>query len=402
MTLLHTLLAFIAALSVLILVHELGHYWVARLCNVKVLRFSLGMGKVLFSRKFGPDQTEWALSILPVGGYVKLLDARTDDLNTLTPEERKREFTGKNVWSRIAIVAAGPLSNFLLAIILLGGLYMYGVPEPLARLRAVPENTVAWEAGLRGGEKIIAMNEKPVASWQDVRWNIVRDIMENRPVILEVLQPADMPDGKPAAKTVVLSVEQDKVGELDAGFMGRFGLAVARPPAIIGAIEPGSPAEKSGLLKGDHVIQVNGEMLIDALDFVQRIRRSPDRPLHLLVVRGDQKVELTVVPEIYEEKDAVVGKIRAGLPLAPEMTIVRYGLFASIAKGVTTSWETTDLTLRMLGKMLIGKVSLRNITGPIAIADYAGQTARAGVIRYLHFIAFISISIGVMNLLPIP
>lgn len=402
MKLLQTLLAFIAALSVLIFVHELGHYWVARLCNVKVLRFSLGMGKIIYSRTFGPDQTEWALSILPMGGYVKLLDARTHDLSTLTPEERQREFTGKSVWSRIAIVAAGPLANFLLAIILLGGLYIYGVPEPLARLREVPENTAAWKAGLRGGEQIVGMNGRPVKSWQDVRWRLVEALTENSPVVFEVQPQGAGADGKAALKTVSLPLEKQKIGELDASFMDAFGLSLARPPALIGEVTPESPAEKAGLQTADRILRINGERVIDSLAFVEAIRQSPGKPLVLDVLRGNRHMQVTLVPTGDDEKGVVVGKIGAKVSLVLKMVTVRYGFFESFGMGAIKAWETTSLTVKMLGRMLTGQVSVRNITGPIAIADYAGQTARAGMLRYLHFIAFISISVGVMNLLPIP
>lgn len=402
MIVLQTISAFIIALSVLIVVHELGHYWVARLCNVKVLRFSLGMGKIVFSRRFGPDQTEWALSILPMGGYVKLLDARTEDLSTLTPEERKREFTGKSVWCRIAIVAAGPLANFLLAIFLLAGLYMYGVPEPLAKLRTVPENTVAWQAGLRGGERIVGINGIPSSSWQDVRWKLVEALMEDLPVVLEV-QPADMlSNEKSTSKTIALSIKQHRVGELNADFLDGFGLVLARPPAVVGKVTPDGPAAKAGLKASDHIVRINGVLLVDGLDFIHQVRESPGNPLMLSVIRDNRNIELTVVPEGYDEKGAVVGRIQAEIPIVPEMVIVQHGFFFSFGKGAVKAWETTALTLKMLGRMFIGKVSIKNITGPIAIADYAGQTARAGLVRYLYFIAFISISIGVMNLLPIP
>jgi regulator of sigma E protease len=402
MIILQTVLAFIIALSVLIMVHELGHYWVARLCNVKVLRFSLGMGKIVFSRRFGPDQTEWALSIVPVGGYVKLLDARTEDLSTLPPEERKRDFTGKSVWCRIAIVAAGPLANFLLAIILLAGLYMYGVPEPLARLRPVPENTVAWEAGLRGGERIVGINGVSISSWQDIRWKLLEALMEDLPVVLEIQSAGALSDEKSISRTVALPITHHHVGELNAGFLDRFGLALARPPAVVGKVMPDGPAGKAGLQTSDHIVSINGEPLVDGLDFIQKVRASPGNPLVFGVVRDRKHIELTVVPQGHEEKGAVVGKIQAEIPIVPEMVVVRHGFFSSFGKGAVKAWETTALTLKMLGRMFTGKVSIKNITGPISIADYAGQTARAGLIRYLYFLAFISISIGVMNLLPIP
>ncbi|MCM1129101.1 MAG: RIP metalloprotease RseP [Alistipes senegalensis] len=403
MIFLQTILAFLLALSALIVAHELGHYWVARLCNVKVLRFSLGMGKILFSRKFGPDQTEWALSALPMGGYVKLLDARTDDLSTLTPEERKREFTGKNVWCRVAIVVAGPLANFLLAIVLLAGLYMYGVPEPLARLRAVPENTVAWEAGLRGGERIDGINGLPVSGWQDFRLRLVEALMENQPVRMTVEPENVKPGDKAALKTVVLPFRQQYIGELDAGFTDRMGLALRRLPAVIGTVMPNGIAEKAGLREADRVVRVNGEPVEDGLAFLQKVRQSPGKPLFLNVVRGDLPVEITVVPESREEEEGTVaGFIQAEIPVMPEMVDVRYGFLTALGKGVTKAWDTSALTLKMVGKMFTGQVSVRNITGPVTIANYAGKTARAGLVRYLYFIAFISISIGMMNLLPIP
>ncbi len=390
-----TLLAFVFGLSILIVVHELGHYIVARLCDVKVLRFSLGMGKILFKKEIGPDKTEWAFSLLPVGGYVKLLDARVDDLSTLSPEERKREFTGKSVWARIAIVAAGPLSNFLLAIVLLAGLYMYGIPEPLARLRAVPENTVAWEAGLRGGEKIVGMNGVPVSSWPEVRLKMVESMMAKHPVYFEIEK-----DG--ASQTIAMPLKQYYIDELDASFMDQFGLALARPPAIIGKVIPNGPAEKAGLQQNDLVTHVNGTPVIDSLDFLQRMHHAPGVPLLLKVIRNNQPVELTVVPETYEEKGVILSRIQAEVPIVPEMITVGYGFFGSIAKGISKAWGTSVITLKMVGKMFTGDVSVKNITGPVTIADYAGKTARAGLIRYLYFIAFISISIGVMNLLPIP
>lgn len=402
MMILQTLLAFIVALSVLIVVHELGHYWMAKLCHVKVLRFSLGMGKILYSKKLGRDQTEWALSILPIGGYVKLLDVRTHDLEALTPEERKREFTGKSVWCRIAIVIAGPLANFLLAIILMAGLYMYGIPEPLARLQSVPENTLAWQVGLRGGEQIIGMDGKAIKSWQDVRWGLVEAMMKDSPLILEVLPPdGDIAD-KSSSKTVVLPLGKNDIGELDANFMGRFGLLLSRPPAIIGKIAANGPAEKAGLKEYDHILSINGEPVIDSVAFVERVRQSAGHSLELDVIREGKPIKLTIVPEGYDDKAVVVGRIQAEVSIVPEMVMVRYGFFTAFGKGTLKAWETTVLTLKMLGRMFTGQVSIKNITGPIAIADYAGQTARAGVIRYLHFVAFISISIGVMNLLPIP
>ncbi len=403
MIFIQTILAFILALSVLIVIHELGHYWMARLCNVKVLRFSLGMGKILFSREFGPDKTEWAISALPLGGYVKLLDARAEDLDTISAEDRKREFTSQSVWRRIAIVAAGPLANFVLAIVVLTGLYIYGMPEPVARLRAVPENTVAYKVGLRGGETIVAIDDSPIHNWQQVRWKMTEILMEERPVVsLTYVRQDGTGDVTGDPVTVVLPSAHLSIEDVDKDFIGKLGLSVERPPAVIGAVETGGIAENAGLKEGDRVIGIDGMPVQDSLALVGAIRESPGKSLVLQVLRDGRPVSIPLTLAARMEKDRLIGKMDAKVSVMPEMTILSYSIPVAFVEGVCKTWETSVITVKMIGKMITGDVSLKNITGPIAIADYAGQTARAGLIRYLHFIVFISISIGVMNLLPIP
>lgn len=406
MIFIQTFFAFIFALSVLIVFHELGHYWMARLCNVKVLRFSLGMGKILYSRKFGPDQTEWALSALPLGGYVKLLDARADDLSQVSPEDRKREFTSQNVWRRIAIVAAGPLANFVLAIVVLTGLYIYGMPEPIAKLREVPTNTVAYQAGLRGGETIVNIDGMPIHNWQQVRWKMTEMLMEARSAVSVGVASSGPTDAEDAPrvpeKTVMLPMNQVSIEDVDKDFIGKLGLGVERPPAVIGKTIEGGVAAQSGLMEGDKIVKIDGEPVLDSLALVNIIRQSPGKPLALDVLRNNEPVSITLTPEAKTVKDQLIGKMDANISVMPEMTILSYSIPVALMEGISKTWETSYITVKMIGKMLVGDVSLKNITGPIAIADYAGQTARAGLIRYLHFIVFISISIGVMNLLPIP
>ncbi len=398
-----TILAFILALSVLIVIHELGHYWMARLCNVKVLRFSLGMGKILFSREFGSDKTEWAISALPLGGYVKLLDARAEELDTISAEDRKREFTSQSVWRRIAIVAAGPLANFVLAIVVLTGLYIYGMPEPVARLRVVPENTVAYKAGLRGGETIVAIDDSPIHNWRQVRWKMTEVLMEERPAVsLTYIRQGKIDGMRGDPVTVVLPSAHLSIEDVDKDFTGKLGLSVERPPAVIGTVETGGIAEKAGLKEGDRVIGIDGTPVQDSLALVGAIRESPGKPLVLQVLRDGQPVSIPLTPAVRTEKDRLVGKMDAMVSVMPEMTVLSYSIPVALVEGISKTWETSVITVKMIGKMITGDVSLKNITGPIAIADYAGQTARAGLVRYLHFIVFISISIGVMNLLPIP
>jgi regulator of sigma E protease len=405
MTLIQTLIAFIVALGLLIVVHELGHYWVARWCGVKVLRFSVGMGRVVWSRRFGPDQTEWAISALPFGGYVKMLDAREQDdqtMSSLSAEDLKREFTRQSVWKRIAIVAAGPIANFLLAIAVFAGLYVNGIPEPVPRLRAVPEQTAAYQAGLRGGEVITAINGEEVPSWSDLRWKVMQLAIDGVPARMDVRKANPGVAGGQLLDTVNVRLDSLQASDLEGDFLNKLGLDVARPPAVLGKIVEGGPAAQSGLQQGDRILEVNGKAVTDGLEFVTLVRQSPGKPLQLHGERGGQAFDVTVTPESVKQEKQEFGRIKVEVPLTPEMTLVRDSLPSAFMKGVRKTWDTSVLTLQMLGKMIVGDISWKNITGPITIADYAGQTARVGMISYLTFIAFISISLGVMNLLPIP
>lgn len=402
MMLLQTILAFAVVLGVLVIVHELGHYLVARWCGVKVLRFSVGMGKVVYSRRFGADQTEWAVSILPLGGYVKMLDARDDDLDNVSPEDLKREFTRQSVWRRIAIVAAGPLANFLLAIVVFAGLYSYGIPEPAPKLRAPAEKSVAYQAGLRGNELVTSVNGEPVQIWNDLRWQMVQSVINKQAVRMEVETPvAGAPDAK-KIMTVTLPVDSISPNELEGDFLGKLGIDLARPPAILGQVVPDGPAMKAGLQQGDRVMRVNGTTIADGLSLVELVRASPGKTLEVDVLRNGQPVSLRVVPEEVHADGQVFGRIKVEVPMAPDMVVAHHSPFSALQKGVQKTWDTSVLTIKMVGKMIIGEVSWKNVTGPITIADYAGQTARIGWISYLSFIAFVSISLGVMNLLPIP
>ncbi|WP_025916476.1 RIP metalloprotease RseP [Herminiimonas sp. CN] len=402
MNLLQTLIAFVFALGTLVIVHELGHFLVARLCGVKVLRFSVGMGKVVFSRRFGIDQTEWVISALPLGGYVKMLDAREQNLEEVPPQDRQREFTCQNVWKRIAIVAAGPVANFILAILLFATLYMHGIPEPVAKIRIVPEQSAAYKAGLRGGERVTAVNGEAIELWSDLRWKLVQLAVEKSSARLDVSRPDPAHSTGALLDTVTVPLDGLAPEDLEGDFLGQLGISLARPPAVLGKIVPDGPAMQGGLQEGDLILAVDGKPVVDGLAFIDMLRSSANKPLQITGRRAGREFTASVTPEGQMQGDRIVGRIKAEVAMIPAMVSVSAAPVEAIAKGAGRTWDTSVLSFKMLGKMLVGEVSLKNITGPITIADYAGQTARIGIVSYISFIAFISISLGVMNLLPIP
>lgn len=401
MNFLHTALAFLFALGVLIVFHELGHYFVARMCNVKVLRFSVGMGKVVYSRRFGKDQTEWVVSMLPLGGYVKMLDLREHDEETSPPissTDLEREFTGQSVWKRIAIVAAGPVANFILAIVLFTLLFMIGVPEPIAKLRAPNSATVAYQSGVRGQEMVNAVNGKSIQLWSELRWELLQYALEKQPVTLTISS-----EDKPRqTREIKLALNQLSAQDLEADFMGKLGLNLALSKAQLGTVNPDSPARRAGLETGDIVIQIDEKKIADGLELIDIVRSSPNKLLHVVVDRSGETKEFSVTPDAVMLDGKLIGKLNVEVRSAPDMLDHQDTLFTALEKAAGRTWSTSVLTLKMIGKMLLGEVSIKNITGPLTIADYAGQTAKSGATSYLSFLAFVSISLGVMNLLPIP
>ncbi|MEB0134526.1 RIP metalloprotease RseP [Actimicrobium sp. CCC2.4] len=402
MNLLQTLLAFMVALGSLVIIHELGHYSIARLCGVKVLRFSVGMGKVIYSRKFGPDQTEWAISILPLGGYVKMLDKREQPDLQLSDADLKREFTNQSVWRRIAIVAAGPAANFLLAILIFSGLYWYGVPEPAARLRAPAEQTVAFQAGVRGGELVTAINGKAVQGWSDLRWQLVQLSVEKTTAKIDLERANDGPAGGNRMSTITIPSTALGTDDLEGDFLGKLGLGLARSKTTLGRVEAGGAGQQAGLQSGDRILTVNGNVVADGDAFVNLVRASPATALNLTLLRAGQEVAAIVTPASIVREGKSIGQIKVEIASGVEMVTLRAAPVQAVSQAVVRTWDSSILQLKMLGKVITGEASIKNISGPITIADYAGQTARIGLVTYLGFIAAISIGLGVMNLLPIP
>jgi len=394
------LAAFAVVLGVLIVVHELGHFLVARWCGVKVLRFSVGFGRVLWQRRLGRDGTEWAVSAFPLGGYVKMLDEREAPV---AAPELHRAFNRQSVYRRFAIVAAGPLANFLLAIALYWGLFVGGTEELKPRVALSDTPAIAQAAGVREGDLVIAVDEEPVRSWQDLRWVLLRHALDNREVVLRVRTLEDVD----AFRRMDLSGVAIDEGNTD--LIARLGLRAWRPalPAVIGRIADGSAAERAGLQVGDRVLAISGTAVAAWADLVRLVREAPGRALDFEIDRAGGVVGLVVTPDAAEEGGARIGRIGVGVGEAATGGIemfgeIRYGVLEGLARAVRQTWETSVLSLKMIGRMLTGEVSWKNLSGPVTIADYAGQTAQLGLAHYLKFVALISISLGVLNLLPIP
>ena len=400
MTLITTVLAFFVTLGLLIIIHELGHYSVARLCNVKVLRFSVGFGRPLWTRTRGPDRTEWVVAAFPLGGYVKMLDEREGPVD---PSEVGRAFNRQSVGRRFAIVLAGPVANFLLAILLYWILFMHGVPGMKPILGQVAERTPAAMAGFKPGETITKVGDESVATWQDARWFLLQHAVRKDRVLLTVRSDAG------EVRQHELDLSALTAADLDSDFLRTLGLARYNPPLapVIGNVVGGGAGERGGLKAGDEVVTVNNAAVRVWEDVVSAIRAHPGEQLMVEVRRPEGSMVLQVTPQSITENGNVVGKIGAGPKIDPKafaelMTEVSYGPLESISKALYKTWDTSVFSLKMLGKMIVGEVSLKNLSGPITIADYAGQSAQMGWVSFLLFLALISISLGVLNLLPIP
>jgi regulator of sigma E protease len=396
MNFLQTVIAFIVALGILIVVHEYGHYLVARLCRVKVLRFSVGFGRPLFLRKIGIDQTEWVIAVVPFGGYVKMLDEREGPVE---PHEAARAFNRQSVAKRFFIVVAGPLFNFLFAIVVYTGLFMYGLPEAGPVVAEPPAGTVAAAAGLHAGDTVRSTDGEPLSTWQDLRWRIVQAALQGQRIRLETINE------KGHIAETVLDLSGFSSAEVEADVLELAGMRLYRPrlEPVLGELEAGSPARQAGLLRGDRVLEIDGSAVATWEEFVKLIQANPGRRLGLLVQRGTERIRIEVTPDSRKVNDRQIGRIGAGSrDLEKFFARVSYGPAASFAKAVEKTVEISLFSLKMLAKMLIGQVSWKHISGPVTIADFAGQSAQMGLTYYLTFLALISISLGVLNLLPIP
>ena len=395
------IIGFVLAIGILVTVHEYGHFWVARRLGVKVLRFSVGFGKPIYSWRRGVDQTEYVLASVPLGGYVKMLDEREGEVD---PAEVERAFNRQTLWVRTLIVLAGPAFNFAFAVIAYWFMFVIGTSGLRPIVGAVSPDSLADQAGLRTGYEIIQVDQRDTQTWESVIQTIIGSALEQRVIALQVQ------DGGTLSEELALDMTPISVDELTRGrFFDAIGFEPARPKIapVIGRIESGSPADKAGLTKGDLVLRANGQEIRDWAHWVEFVRAHPEQSLEVFVRRGNIDLPLRLIPEARRDSDKVYGRIGAGVTdqsnaLDSYYATVRYGPIDAMSRAVLKTYDTTALTLRMFWKMVMLEVSLDNLSGPISIAQYAGYSAKLGISRFVEFLAIVSISLGILNLLPIP
>ncbi len=389
--------AFIFAIAVLVAVHEWGHFWVARKLGVRVLRFSIGFGNKIWGRT-GSDGTEYWVSAIPFGGYVKMLDEREGPVES---HELHRAFNRQSTWTRILIVAAGPGLNFIFAIVAYWAIFMIGIPGMKPLLADVPRDSVAYTAGLRGGEEVIELDGRSIVTWNELRTELLKSALRGSHVRLRIR------DESGATSTVLLdltgqSADPEKLFPV-------LGMNPYQPriDPVIGVVEANSPAERAGLQTGDKVLSVDGQPVEEWSKLVEWIRANPDTSATFEVSREGQSIELPITVGTAGEGESRVGRIGAGVDVSPELwqdlrAIRKYGPLQAIPAALVQTWDLSVLTVKLMGRMLIGEVSWRNVSGPIQIAQYAGYTASIGLVAFLSFLALVSVSLGVLNLLPVP
>ncbi|MBK8453589.1 MAG: RIP metalloprotease RseP [Thiofilum sp.] len=394
--------AFLVTIGILVTIHEFGHYWVARKLGVKVLRFSVGMGKPFWSKRGkDADQVEYALAPFPIGGYVQMLDERE---GTVDPSEVHRAFNRQPVWKRFAIVAAGPIANFLLAIFLYALMFGIGVPAYPPLVTALP-NTPAAEAGIQAGDKIVAVAGHPVVSFQDARQMILEQYLVDPIVSLEV----ETQQGQPATRTMDLTDIAMLADERD--YLQKAGLRNWAPQLAVYAagVRPNSPAEAAGVKPSDKIVAINAVPIQTSDDVMRLVRQSEGKALILKLERANEVLSLSVTPQWQEVngQQALIMGISLTERSPPEVIqqlqfTQRYGLVDALVRGIEETRQITVMSVKLMGRLVTGEVSLKNISGPVTIAQFSGEAAKSGLTYFIGFLAIISVSLGILNLLPIP
>lgn len=389
--------AFIVALGVLVAVHEFGHFWVARRNGIKVERFSIGFGKAIW-RRVGKDGTEYVLAMIPLGGYVKMLDSRIEDV----PEALQGQaFNHKSVWARMAVVVAGPMANFVFAIFAFWLMFLIGVPAVKPVLNDVTASSPAAEAGLLPGMEIQAIDGKRVRTWEEVNFALIGRLGDDS-TEFSVKNSAGVTQ---QARINLIGWEFNPDQQSPMGALGLVPVGPKLTLTVAQVLEDG-PAGLAGIKNGDVLQAINGESLSSWQQLVSKVQAAPEKELELDVLRDGQRLSLILTPARHESSERVIGYAGLApkvLPVADEYRFdMRYGLFAAVGAGVERTWDLTVLTFQMLGKLVTGVVSVDNLSGPISIAKGAGATADYGLVYFLGFMALVSVNLGIINLLPLP
>ncbi len=398
---LQSVLAFIVVLGVLITFHEFGHYWVARRCHVKVLRFSIGFGRPIYKKILGRDKTEFVIAALPLGGYVKMLDEREDKIGS---EESTRTFNARPLSQRFAIVAAGPVFNFIFAVFAYWLIFMIGINALKPIIGEVTPDSISGQAGLRTGQEIVSVNNAVTATWPSVIDRLLQHVVQGDHISLETK------DSDGVRRETMLDLSGVSIDEIAEGrLLEVLGLKAVELtlPAVVGELLPDGVARQAGLLKHDKILSVDGKAVASWNEWVRIIQDNPSRALRVEVLRGGRVVDITLVPETVWQDGRYMGKIGAAVFQSEDLfqsyfALESYPFGQAFIKAFQKTWDMSVLTLDVLGKMLIGEVSIKNLSGPISIAQYAGQSASISLVSFLGFMAIISISLGILNLLPIP
>jgi len=404
-----SVLALLVTLGILVTVHEFGHFWVARRCGVKVLKFSIGFGKAV-KTWVGKDGVEYVIAPIPLGGYVRMLgqeDTSVADAEAVPAEEQEKSFASKSVWQRMAISAAGPAANFLLAVVIFWIINIaFGTSGVAPVISSVTEGSVAERAGLVPGDEIIAIDGEPTLIWQQVALQLVGRMGESGSVTFSVRGPESV-----AARDVNVPILSFMADSTDPRPLKALGITQVDIPAVIEKLVEGEAGEQAGLLAGDRIVRVAGKRIDGWTQWVEIIRASPELELEVEVERGNQLIGLRLTPALSELPDGSrIGIIGAYVQqvdydeLVPrEMRReVKYNVLSAIVPAITETYEKSVFVLVSIKKMIVGLISVKNINGPITIAQVAGETASYGLNVYLGFLALLSISLGVMNLMPIP
>ena len=393
----NSLLAFIVAISILVAVHEYGHYIVGRWTGMKVLRFSIGFGKPLWTRiGAGEDRTEYCISAIPLGGYVRFLDGREGPVDA---RDEGRAFNQRPIPARIVVLLAGPLFNFLFAILAYWALFVYGVPTLRPAIGVVEPGTYAADAGLAFGDRIIAVGDAATPDWESALVAMLDGIIADGRVVLRV----EDEDGGQRSAMIDVGGDAARLTEPGMLFDG-LGFKPWQPPAVVGEVASGGAAEAAGVRTDDRIVQIDGEVIASFSDLRTVVSARPDMAVVITVERGTDILQLDVVIGSDSRDGQRVGLLGVGAAAntADYFYLRKFGPLDSIAPATARMWTSTMFTLRMLGRMVTGDVSIKNISGPINIAQFAGASAQAGISNFLGFLAIVSISLGVLNLLPVP